>query len=108
MFVASMAAPDASWSFAPSGVTGWQEHVGSLDGQRVVRRIPCPKRNACSEGHVHTKANYTGRKGAFEPFVSDDESFALEADDAAVDHVKCDQTLDRLLGVDEGGDGRGG
>ena len=55
------------------------------------------ERNACPEGHVHTKANHTGRKGTFEPFVGDDEGFALEADDPTVDHVKGDQTLDHCL-----------
>ena len=63
----------------------------SLDGQRVMRH------EFMSEAQRLLEAG----KGALEPFVSDDEGFALEADGPTEHHVKCDQTLDRLLGVNE-------
>ena len=40
-------------------------------------------------------------EGAFEAFVGDDQSFALQADDTAVDHVERNEAVHRLLGVNE-------
>ena len=82
---------------------GGQEHVGSLDGQRMMgHELHVSEGDACSESHVHTEANHARRKGALEALVSDDKGFALEPNDPPVDHVERNHAFDRLFRVNEG------
>ena len=81
---------------------GGQEDVGAFDGQGMMRdELHVSQSDPGSEGHVHAQTDHARVEGAFEAFVGDDQSFALQADDTAVDHVERNNSVHRLLGVNE-------
>ena len=82
--------------------TGWQHHVGPLDHQRVVgHEFHVAENHAGTEGDVHAQPDGSITKGTFKPLVCHDESFALQANDSAVDHVQDNQAVHGLIAVHE-------
>ena len=80
------------------GVNRWAGTIGSFDGQRVVTcEFHVSQSDACSERHVHAQTDDACGERTFETSVGNDQRFALQPDDAPVDHVKGNETFNRLL-----------
>jgi hypothetical protein len=80
-----------------------EEDVRVFDRQWVVgHEFHVPQSDSCAECHVHSEADDPTGEGSFESFVSDDEGFALERYQPSVDHVKSDDSVHRLIGMDKG------
>ena len=80
----------------------WEEEVRILDCKRMMgHEFHVPQRQASPERHVHAQADDPVSKGTLEAFIRNDESFALQANDSAVDHVKRNEAVNGLIGVNK-------